>query len=166
VNQALKPAEELIRKGQLQAVHCVISHLDGPEIERLCFEIENPIKLEGSARYFRNLNPDEMEKEYQKYLTRFQGEADVKNAYAETSYHFTRALQTFALLDELPGHKTWHLEYKVTEDRFWKLSDENGKSLVPAESSKTGASAMKPISSSSYGFVKMDAFIRLPKLKS
>ena len=57
VNQALKPAEEFIRKGQLKGVHCVISHLDGPEIERLCFEIENPIKLEGSARYFRNLNP-------------------------------------------------------------------------------------------------------------
>ena len=58
VNQALKPAEELIRTGQLKAIHCVISHLDGPEIERLCFEIKNPINLQDrTADFFRHVRP-------------------------------------------------------------------------------------------------------------
>lgn len=58
VNEALKPAEELIRTGQLKGIHCVISHLDGPEIERLCFEIKNPVNLEDkTADFFRHVKP-------------------------------------------------------------------------------------------------------------
>jgi hypothetical protein len=76
---------------------------------------------------------DEMEEYYQVFLAKVQGEDDVKNVYAESSYHFTRALMTFALLDDLTGQQRWHLEYKVTGDSFFKLSDTNGKSLVPAE---------------------------------
>ena len=52
VNQALKPAEELIQNGQLRGVHCVISTSDGVEIERLCFDLKDPKDLEGQTSSF------------------------------------------------------------------------------------------------------------------
>ncbi|CBY18193.1 unnamed protein product [Oikopleura dioica] len=165
VNQALKSAEELMRTGQLKGIHCVISHSDGQEIERLCFEMKSPIDLEDkTADFFRQVRPHEMEKYYQIFLNKVQGEDDAKNVYAESSYHFTRTLMTFALLNDLPEQNSWHLEYKVTGNNFLKISETNGKSLVPAEPSNSDAAAMKPISSSCYSFINMDAFMRLSKL--
>jgi len=82
-------------------------------------------------KYLHDL--DEMEKYYQIFLNKVQGEDDAKNVYAESSYHFTRTLMTFALLNDLPEQNSWHLEYKVTGNNFLKISETNGKSLVPAE---------------------------------
>ena len=76
-----------------------------------------------------------MEKYYQIFLKKIQGEEEIRNVYAEASYHFTRLLSTLALLRDLPEQHNWHLEYKVKgKDDYLKISDESGRSLVPVAS--------------------------------
>ena len=72
-----------------------------------------------------------MEKYYQIFLKKIQGEEEIRNVYAESSYHFTRLLSTLALLRDLPEQHSWHLEYKAKgKEDYLKISDENGRSLV------------------------------------